>query len=629
MSALGLQPSPETLIPAINTIRKIKACDALQLSKVLERLPSIFENHGSLSSLTTIIAMGLCQHLQHQPLPSVLLVDILGAFPGDNELDIKDSIYESKLMDDDNLDVEEQNEWDSATNQKKQKIPMSLLRIPKDLQIHLFHFLMLDDLHSVQRACRSLCIVARNPLSLCSLKMKVDWKGRSHFLSNCYSKIKSLNVRLGESLKHYFTEQPASKMAPVKFIENWSRSVTDLSLSIPVRNAQADTDPNQSFCFQNVERCELHKWISSLRLIQSYETLKHLSLDFIELNDNAVDQICKFQNLEQLHLQWIGGPGNNSTPITLCNLKHLRFGQFCDHDLIHRIINGLQPSSITIVIDSNEWVDGSPIAGDICGINDINFIVKSLPGFASVLRQQFLPNFAKAEHSEHKLFQKCSVVIHIDTAVQMICHEDVMSPIVDLFQYAQESKLDISFISRYPKDTCHWRLLRSNFLERILDAPFDTFTANTLNIDCKPSISVHDREFRNLCYRRDSEVNPKGFKKYVLRMFQEKEESLEPWLVLNEDTMKRIGLRSFDIKYECGLSFWDEDQNEDDESENEFIHSKAMEFIDQARVAWEQLAPQILQICMKNWTSRSERCLVSYDECSKSYTFNFSTEVKS
>ena len=625
MSALKAQPILDTLIPAINIIRKIKACDVSQLTKVLKRLPSVFESHGSFSSLTTIIGMGLFQHLRHQPLPSVLLADILEAFPGDIELDIKDSIYESKLVEDDQVDDEEQKGENSATNHKKQTIPISLLRIPRDLQIHLFHFLMLDDLQNVQRACRALCIVARNPLSLCSLKMELDSRGCTHFLSDCYSKVQNLSVDFPVSFEDWSTRQP--KVPQVEFNTNWSRSVTDLSLSLPAPNPQSDADANQSFYFQNVERCVVQEWSWSLSLIQSYETLKHLSLDSIKLDDYAVEQLCKFQNLEELHLEWYvewtGCSDNSSTPITLCNLRHLHFHQYCDHDLIHLILMGSQPSSVTIKIDGSDWLDGSPIADDICGINDINFTIESLVGFAIILKQQFLPIFAEKQHNERRLFLKCRVAIDIDAdCVKYYDNEDVIFPMVELLQFAQSSKLSFSYISRTVHDTWHWRLLRSNLVESILDAPFGTFTAITLNVEFRISISRHDRRFRNPCYRRDSEVDPVEFEKYVLRIFEEKDKCLEAWLVLNENTMKRIGMRSIDIKYKCGLTFYG-----NDESETDTYDLNEMKFISNAKAAWERLAPQILQTRAIYWKSLSERCVVSYDEYNKTYTFKLRTEA--
>ena len=435
MSALIARHVPDTLIPTINIIRKIKACDASQLSKVLQRLPSVFEDHGSLSFLTTIIALGLCQQLQHQPLHchwyAMLLADILAAFPGDKQLDIKDSIYESKLVDDDQVDEE-----DSATNHNKKKIPMSLLRLPKDLQIHLFHFLKLDDLQNVQRVCRALCIVARDPLSLYSLEMRLDTTGfvKFQYLSDRYSRIKSLDIDIAkpsmDNLIGWFSM--TAEVRQLIFNGNWSRSVTNISLSVPAPHTKPDVDPNQSFYFQNVQRCTLHKHISSLSLIQSYETLKHLSLlDYMTLDDNAVDQICKFQNLEILELTYTSCADKRSAPIKLSNLKDLHFTQNSNTQLVHRILTGSQPPTVSIRIGSDQWNEESLFTDVISSVENINFTVTSLRGFGKILKEQFFPLCAVVQRNgrKQKLLRKCCVHIVLEHEY-FERDEDLISPIV-------------------------------------------------------------------------------------------------------------------------------------------------------------------------------------------------------
>lgn len=621
MSALKAQPVSDTLIPVINIIRKIKTCDASQLGKVLHQLPSMFESHGSLPSLKTIITMGLCQHLRHQQLSSGLLTEIIGVLPGDNELDITDSIYQSKLVDDD-IDDEEQNDENSTTDHKKQRVPMSLLRVPSDLQFHLFHFLELDDLQNVQKVCRALCVAARNPLSLRFLNMELNSRGCSSFHLDCYSKIESLHV--GHQTGWMLMGKP-----PPIFNGNWSRSVKHLSFNIPLPFRQSNVDPNQSFYFQNVERCIVRDWISPLNLVHSYDSLQYLSLIAVEVDGNMVDQICKFHNLEQLHLTWVRCSDHRSTPITLGNLKDFHFTQYCNAPMIDRILIGSQPSTVTITIEGSQWVEwidesmtGSLSVDAFRGINNITFLVESLPGFEQILKNQFLPIFAEIQHNGCKPFGECCVVLPFGEEY-IECNKDMILPLVKLFQYAQSSKLDLTYVSTSVGDTSHSQLIRDHFVECIVRAPFGTFTDIVLNMELRPCVSVNDQEFWNLFYHRDSAVDPVGFRKYILKIFEEKDKCLEPWLTLDEDTMKRIGIRSIDIKYKCGLRFDDGE----DESETDAIDFDEMEFIGKAKAAWAELAPQIMQMRATYWTTRNDRCSADHDCCNKTYSVKLRTET--
>ena len=613
MSAIKAQPVPDNLIPAINIIRKIKVCDSLQLSKVLQRLPALFEGHGLLSSLTSIVSMGVCQHLHRQPLSPALLLDILGILPADNELEIKDTVYESKLVDHD--DDEQKDEKNSSTDHKKEKIPMSLIRIPRDLQIHLFHFVELKDLQNVQKVCRALCIVARNPLSLRSLSVELDSIGCPQFRANCYSKIKRLSVF-----------RP-TYVSPTRLIfnANWSRSVTKLSLC-SVQCAESHSNPNQSFYFQNLEHCSLSNSISCFSLVQSYEPLKDLDLFGCNLDDNLVDQLCKFQNLEKLSLSYIRCSDESSTPIKLDSLRELYFAQYCSNRLVHRILIGSRPSTVTIKIDKIPWTFDTALNSDVLaelrGIKNINFMVVSFFTFVNLLNQDLLPILAETQHKKCKLFEKCCVDIHFGRKDD-ICDKDKLPLIVKLFQYAQSSKLNLSYISTPLQDTPFSRLIRDHFVEVILDAPVGTFTEIALNLEFRPCVWVNDQEFWNLFYHRDSAVDLVGFRKYILNIFQEKDKCLEPWLALDEDTMKRVGMKSIDIGYKCGLRF----DHGDDESDTA-IDLDDLEFIGEVRAAWQEIAAQILETRVKHWTTRNKRYSADCDCRQKWYTVKIQTESK-
>lgn len=169
-------------------------------------------------------------------------------------------------------------------------------------------------------------------------------------------------------------------------------------------------------------------------------------------------------------------------------------------------------------------------------------------------------------------------------------------------------------------------LVRNHFLKRILDAPVGTITEIVLSIDFRPCISWHNQKYWDWCYieysnAENKEVDPEGLRAYILKIFEEKDKCLEPWLVLNADTMKRIGMKCIDIKYKCGLTF--------DDCDDEDIGFEAREFIGAGKAAWKRIDSQTLQTCVSNWKTRSERCSASYDDYSKSYTVKLRTELKS
>ena len=180
-------------------------------------------------------------------------------------------------------------------NQKKKKLPISLLRIPRDLQIHLFHYLTLEDLTKVQRVCRSLCIVARDPSSLYSLEFSTRCNVAHHFLSECYSKPKMLSVQ-------------GYRANPLLICnEKWSRSVIDLSFSFG--SSFAELEPpcsvvsDRLLYFQNVVKCSLYgAGNNALKFVRSYSILKELTLNNVLVDEHLVNGITAFSNLEKLKL---------------------------------------------------------------------------------------------------------------------------------------------------------------------------------------------------------------------------------------------------------------------------------------------------------------------------------------
>eukprot|EP01084_Bolivina_argentea_P268434 455919_1 len=62
---------------------------------------------------------------------------------------------------------------DNTNNKSNNKIePLTFLKIPSDLKYNLFQYLHENDLYSLEKTCRSVCIDARNPNSLYYINLK-------------------------------------------------------------------------------------------------------------------------------------------------------------------------------------------------------------------------------------------------------------------------------------------------------------------------------------------------------------------------------------------------------------------------------------------------------------------------
>lgn len=146
---------PERLIPLIRVTRKFTACDTQQKLKVLQQLPSVFNAHQSMSLLSDIIVSGLFDRNIYEKISEDLYAAIATIFPSDDELHLTDSVYESQLK-----ETPEDPNAEEPTNQKTKKLPLTLLRIPTDLQYRFLHCLDYKDLITAQKVCRAVFFVA-------------------------------------------------------------------------------------------------------------------------------------------------------------------------------------------------------------------------------------------------------------------------------------------------------------------------------------------------------------------------------------------------------------------------------------------------------------------------------------
>ena len=407
----------EKLIPLIRLTRKLSSCREHQQMKVLRHLMKAFRSDEISFSLMDVIVSGLCRGKINRQIPSALYEEIDFILPADEDLNLKDSVFESQL-------VQEQGDRDEngQTIKRKKKLPITLLRIPTDLQCQLFHYLHWKELMSVQKVCRALCVAARNPSAMYSLEFKPSSSRNGKYQNECYSRPRKLIIVPCRRSSYYLSE------SALVGNEKWGNNVVDL--------CSTNFDGAFDVKFQKLENCSI-LWSPTVLLngsISSYQTLRELTLDSIKLTEDVIDQIQKFKNLEKLYL-W--DPSRNpdanhySNPISLPNLEWLSFKMnYRGFRVLQRILIGSTPE--TVVIRS---------CGSHCSDPAFNSNLNSITKTSAIQQMNvyvgdvhFLRAMGEwlccAKSSNIKLFEQINVsgdlfnVEHVSTLIELLLHSN-------------------------------------------------------------------------------------------------------------------------------------------------------------------------------------------------------------
>ena len=536
---------PEKLIPVIRVARKLEACDSEQQLRVLQQLPRLFNAHGLMSVLTDIVFSGLCNRNSREKITSSLYDDIHEVLPVDSELNLKDSIYESQLTE----LPEDDNEDKQSTNQKKEKLPLTLLRVPTDLQSNVFHFLHLEDLIRVQKVCRSLCIVARNPASLYSLEINkwIRFPQYRRFGAECYSRPISLSI-VSQSYR-------LNLMGNTK----WGQQVNELAV---IGSAAAKAFGNLGQ-FENLTKCALECETDVLfnGQISSYHSLKELTFNKMTLNDKVFDHIRTFRHLEVLSItncmEATLDPSKmeNTNPIVMPQLKELSFSCrnfYRSYKWFQRILIGSHPEIVnleTMYWNSNQdtsfFSKSDAAVQAIQAVKVLNIKDHSMMGLIAWLSPLFLR--AKME------------VCNMERVTINLCLNSVLfklSSIIPFLACASQSELDL----REKRCTLS-KCTTSRMVQEICNATYGTL--NEIFIDTEIRILEcdiydHIEELVNEIYGlMDSPRSNSDFEILLNLMRQrahDAEKWMMQWLTFNENRMRQIGLRKLDIKFKCSLA---------------------------------------------------------------------------
>ena len=621
----------EKLIPMIRLMRRLLACNADQKVLLLKRLVKIFESNEVSAILMDIIVGGLCHNDIYQRIPTVLYDEVQLVLPSDEELDLKDSVYTSQL-------VEEQ-------DQQHQKLQWTLLRVPTDQQCQIFHFLHFKELINVQKVCRALCIEARNPsaiyrLDISPLSSKIGPLSQKKWLSS--PKVLSIDGLLPV----YDVKEP-KPLQPITGNDVWGKHVVELYVRNYHENAMYN-DETPSLVhdlgqFYKVQKCKM--LLSPALpdgLTASYDTLKELTLEGLILTEETIVQIQKFQNLEKLTLMELRpNPDrlHHSDPITLRNLKLFSYHieEFGLREF-QRFLIGSNPETVFRISTSRRY--GFKLYWDVSAQR---FVMRNLTDTAlagtlpipqmSAIKELILwdPNpelivdlgkWLKTQCSKLKIFDQIIVskILHYSTRSESsdrIHH--IVSPIITIFQCSNRSNLRLKC---YPDDVGSGRDMES-VVNAIINAPFGTFTEIELCIAFG---------LDHLTVDADEHIeNGENMRNVIRERIDDAGGWFEPWLVFDEKRMKQIGLRKLDIEL-----YLDVDPDYDDRNDwHHYIstmqidwNEKANSKVDKSAHVFDKVIEMYLKEQIRHWNSIGRKCIsAKSNEDEREYTITLSLRV--
>ena len=549
----------EKLIPLINVTRKLSLCNIDHQLQLLPQLARAFDTDKSPCSLMDIIAAGLCRRNIYEKIPAALYDQIQSILPSEKQLNLRDSVYESRLVE----TTKDHDEPESAINKRK-KLPITLLRIPTDLQCHLFHYLQYKDLMKVQKVCRALCIAARNPSALYLLEINPRFPELHHFHQECFSRPKVLSLSRGHMIEfdNYFNFDANESEKPMIGNAKWGESVVEFRIP----DSSEDIDLRNFVPFRKLKKCSIF-WSTSTLLnaqIASYHTLKHLSLFAIPISEEIIDEIQKFHNLEELFLSGMRSNPDQadviqcSDPISLPKLRKL-FHRIENHDFryFQRILIGSNPETV-FDINAEALTDYQSLSESQLAIPERTHIQQmTLRHKGNDLLIAMNNWLCRAKPSNSKIFNNITSLCLADYD-----HYDmstIIHSVIGLFQHSKRSTLCFDCV---PHDLSYCDGCEA--VDKILNAPFGTFTEIEVHIDFE--LFIGNQRDHNQYYIgyllncmddedliEDAERDQETVRNVIFESINDAEEWMEPWLVFDEKRMTQIGIQKLNIKLHFNL----------------------------------------------------------------------------
>ena len=132
----------------------------------------------------------------------------------------------------------------------------------------------------------------------------------------------------------------------------------------------------------------------------------------------------------------------------------------------------------------------------------------------------------------------------------------MLPTVIELFQFSERSKL---WIVHNQGETRNYQYM-AEYVANICSAPFGTFTeiVMELGVDLSVGDSADAHLFELMITEPNDEIDEILVTEEALWCLDEVELWLRPWLTLNEDTMKQIGLRKLDVDFKFGFEIDEE-----------------------------------------------------------------------
>eukprot|EP01084_Bolivina_argentea_P281872 482370_1 len=181
-----MSPSHETILPLIEACRILETCNTKETAEFCGQIFDILLKHEIITKNKDLLKL-LCSI--HAMLSSAMIDDILQLL-SKKKIQINDTISMHSEVDANTMSLN------------------NIVEMPKELLIHTFQYLHINDIHQVDKTCRLLCTISRNPQSL-THHLSLEFVDQSDYLSFAhydhirYSKITSLHFQSDEQEADY------------------------------------------------------------------------------------------------------------------------------------------------------------------------------------------------------------------------------------------------------------------------------------------------------------------------------------------------------------------------------------------------------------------------------------------
>lgn len=523
----------EPLVSLVKTCQILNECSTSQLTAYMSALPNIFEKHNQRGLLLRIFREGLRRCYKHLNEP--LFQDMQAVLP-------------------------------SPQHEDQPSEPTStLLAMPKALQMFCFNFLSENDLYKAQRTCRNLFFAARDPNAMYHLEMP----HASHIASvyrtkPLFSRIRSLRIT---NMSRYTVQTINAK---------WSSTLLSFSCS-------GSECPKSFPALPNLHKCSLQRALVKMLATPRVHcaTLRVLDLADWRLDHPTLKALSECVSLETLSLRgmemhpvavadFISEFSFSSKPMFLekltrfqVDVRLMTFGTFVNFMLA----NGAR-KTLEIKSNGNHRPEREHWGNDLSSVFSMHAphgvsallnvdnltVCRTLANDrswtdAKALTSQLstsLKKFNKSRFgSKCKRFRSFSVTMTPESFDESKVHKqkNLMRDMLSIVSFSRHSSLRLNLCDNTQTAYLKWFQDVCTLIETPNRKMFDE-----IDIDCVGGCGIIQGIAHLLRYECEWETECQS--KYYAEEFMEQFDLLfSPWLSMDEEAMRKVGLRSLRISY--------------------------------------------------------------------------------